>query len=730
MERFSFDLLSAHRTLWILTAPVAIAIAVWVYYGTIAPLTRPARTVLRVLRGLAFLIVLFALAEPVLTLVMPEPGKPGLAVLVDHSASMRQAGNGSGSRVDEASAIERLVVDRLAGKYRIDRFQFATGLTHAGDDPGAASASPAGNTAIGDALRALGSRQGSRPVSGVIMLTDGTNTVGADPVGAAREIGIPVFPVRVGAALAPADARILAVRSNPTAYTGEPALLDVEIASSGLAGRTLELRVEDQGRLLASKPVILQQGNDVEQAIRIDVRPVGLGLRRWEIRLAGEEDGIPENDARSVAVRVLERKTRVLYVEGRLDWDFTFLRRTLAADSAFSYRFMIADRNGRWISSGRASGTGPGDLRDYAAVILGEVPPAVLTGAFYDDLVRYVRAGGGLLILGGRAGVSRLRSTPIEALLPAEAFPVSRSESRPAAIRVAPQGLTHPLTALEDSPARSEADWASLPPVWPSPDRLRPRPGSQVLLGFNAPGIAGEPALVSGFAGEGKILVLAAHDFWRWDFLPRETAGIDAFPEFALRTVRWLAEPSARERFAAQPASGVFENGEVPEFTARVWDDGYAPILDAQVHVTIKGTDGTASITRDLDLRPHGGDGTYAGQTDPLPPGGYGFVAEARAGGQPSPLGRIESSFWVDRNGPEYVRLRPDPGTMDQIARASGGQSVDRAGLDALLDRIPTVVRRVGRVREIDLWNHIALFLSFVALLSVEWWLRRRRGLA
>ena len=739
MDRVSLDFLSSHRGLWLLLAPLAIALAIWVYYGTIAPLERPTRTILRALRALAFLVVLFALAEPVLTLVLPEPGKPGLAVLVDHSASMRLPGDdaGTGTRADEGASIERSIVDRLHTRFRLDRFRFATGLDREEGDPGATPGSagtPDGNTAIGDALEALASRQGSRPVGGVILLSDGTSTVGSDPVGAARDLGIPVFPVRIGPALPPPDARILEVRANPVAYSGEPASVEVDVASSGLAGRSLELRVEDQGRLLASRPVLIGGGDEIEQAVRLDVRPVGVGLRRWDVRLADTKDAIPENDARSVAVRVLERKTRVLYLEGRLDWDFAFLRRTFAADSTFSYRFLVADRTGRWLPD-RAGVpvSGPGDLRDYAAVILGEVPPAALPAGFYGELARYVSQGGGLLVLGGRAGLSRLRSTGIETALPAEAIPTGPGKDRPIGVRLEAQGLTHPLTAIEDSPGRSESDWAALPPVWPSPDRLRPRPGSAVLLGFTVPG-GTEPALVCGFSGDGKVVALAAHDFWRWDFLPRTaTGGIDPFPEFALRTVRWLAEPAARERFTAEPTHGVFENGERPEFTGRVWNESYAPVLDAQVHLSIFSADGAgtppATQIREFDLRAHGADGTYTAQTDPLAPGAYRFVAEARASGEGA-LGRVESSFWVDRNGPEYVRLRPDAGTSDQIARASGGEATDRAGLEALLDRIPSVVRRVGRVREIDLWNHLILFLSFVAILSIEWWLRRRSGLA
>jgi hypothetical protein len=199
-----------------------------------------------------------------------------------------------------------------------------------------------------------------------------------------------------------------------------------------------------------------------------------------------------------------------------------------------------------------------------------------------------------------------------------------------------------------------------------------------------------------------------------------------------MRTVRWLAEPTLRDRFVAEPVRGVFENGEPPEFTARVWDEGYAPILDARVRIRIMPADsgGTDGALREFELRPSAGDGTYAGQTEAFPPGAYRYVAEARKGDGDAMIGRSESRFWVDENGPEAVRLRPDIAVCEQIAQASGGQSAGPEGLDDLLARLPGALRRVGRVREIELWNHIALFVSFVALLGLEWWLRRRSGLA
>ncbi|MDM7915787.1 MAG: vWA domain-containing protein, partial [Candidatus Eisenbacteria bacterium] len=333
MSRFSLEFLSSHATLWLVLAPVLIALAIFVYYRTLAPLERPTRTVLRVLRGLAFLIVLFALAEPILTLVLPEPGKPGLAVLVDSSASMALPAGVSGerSRADEAKEIVGAIEQKLSGRYRLDWFRFSSSLVPSerppvGDEAGgpAGSKEPreqagsstaaaadgrgedaGGNTAIGTALERIASRRGARPVGAVLLVSDGANTSGIDPIGAARATGVPVFPIRVGAPIAPPDARILQVRANPVAFAGEPAPVEVEIASAGLAGKTVEIRVEDQGRLLATQNVTLEAGEEREQSIRLDVRPGAPGMRRWEIKLAGANDPVPENDSRSVAVQAV-----------------------------------------------------------------------------------------------------------------------------------------------------------------------------------------------------------------------------------------------------------------------------------------------------------------------------------------------------------------------------------------------------------------------------------------
>ncbi|MBD3162570.1 MAG: hypothetical protein GF346_09420, partial [Candidatus Eisenbacteria bacterium] len=622
MQQFSLEFLSRHAG-WILgLAPAFVALAIWVYYRTAAPLDRPSRTVLRILRALAFLIVLFALSEPVLTLVLPEPGKPGLAVLVDGSASMglSAADTAHDSRAEQAAAIAGRIERALGDRFRLDWFRMTDELRPL---PGPPEPAAEGNTAIGGALDRIEARQSGRPVGGVLLLSDGANTFGRDPLLAARPLGVPVFPVPLGGAEAPADARILQVQANPVAFTGEPMPIEVVIADDGAQERTATVEVRDGENLLASETVTLS-GGGTERSLRLEVRPRGTGLRRFRVDLAGAEDAVVENDRRSVAVRVLEKKNRVLVLEGRLDWDHAFLRRTLEADSTFAYRFLLADRSGRWLPdrAGAARPSGPGDLQEYAAIVLGDLPGAAFDARLRRDLAAYVERGGGLLVLGGREGVSRLRIGPLAGLLPVEATR-SAPADRPFPVELEAEGRRHPITAIGERPAEAERLWSSLPPVWPSPDRMRVKPGSSVLLQIER-NRERQPALVAGFAGEGKVAVLAVHGFWRWAFLPRGAGDASArvYPELALRLIRWLAEPTLRDRFVAGPPRGVFANGEPPEIEARVVDERYQPIVSAQVRVEISPADTASGVEpRTFELRPSGAPGEFSGSTPPLPPG-------------------------------------------------------------------------------------------------------------
>jgi hypothetical protein len=307
---------------------------------------------------------------------------------------------------------------------------------------------------------------------------------------------------------------------------------------------------------------------------------------------------------------------------------------------------------------------------------------------------------------------------------------VAGPSHEPLGVELAAAGMHHPLTQLRDNPGETTRLFAQLPPIWPGDGTVRPRGGSRTLLSFTARGAAVEPAVMVGFSDRGKVAWLHGRGWWRWRLTAAGTENAaTVFSEFASGLLRWIAEPTARERFQVEPGKRVYAAGETVHFTASLWDAGYAPIEGAEVSVQYRALeDSSASPPARVDLAGTGDPGSYDGAASSLPAGPYAY--DAIASGPNGELGRASGRFWVEPMGPEFVRTWSDREALQQIAAESQGSGTDLAGLADLIQRLPGSVRRLESIREIEIWNHWILFLLFVLVLSTEWFLRRRRGLA
>lgn len=736
METLSIRFLASHLWFWALLLIPAAALAFWAYYRILAPLSRPARLALWILRGLAFALVLLAIGQPILTAQIRQGGHPALAVLLDRSASMGLPSGDpevTGTRDSELAEVRRRLTTSLAGRFRLEAYAFSDHLQPISPD----SLPPAaGATALGQALEETLTGSESRPFSGLIVVSDGVNTAGRDPIRVASASTVPIFTVGLGPDGPVPDAEIRSVRSNPTAVLGEPLPVRAVLSSWGLGGRSVRLEVRQQDRLLAVQEVPLIGDRGLEQEVTLEVRPSAPGLNLLEVQFSGWTDSIPQNDRRLLAVDVLERKTRVLVVSGRLDWDYAFLRRTLAADTTLEYSFLVQARPGTYhpLGASRLSRLpeSAGDLRDFAAVVLTGFEERGLPTATLEAIGRFAREGGGLLLLGGPARPGGWTAGgEFGAALPAALGSAGSGGPRVLPVTLTADGQRHSATAVRDNPAEAAREWGSLPPVEFPGGAFTPRPEAETLLEFRLPRTAGMPALVVNFAERGKSAWLYARGVWRWDFVAAgATEPTDLFPQFALGLLRWLAEPAVRERFQIAPRKRVFQNGEPIAFHASLWDEAFAPVSGASVRLEIRREGGgDPRSDRRVDLRPGSEPGAYESDEPGLAPGEYAYGASASAA-DGRPLGRLEGRFWVEEMGPEFSRTRADREGLRQIAGRSGGAYAEASDLGPLLQRIPETVRRVGRIQEYELWNHWLLFAAFVTVLSVEWFLRRRRGLA
>jgi hypothetical protein len=706
---------------------LGIAIAAWVYRALGTVLRPSVRAGLAVLRAVALVVVAFLLARPLLSLAGDgSGGRSTVVVLTDASRSMELpadsvALDGARARAEVARASAERAARALSARFKVVRRSFAARVAAEDSLPGGEREA----SALGDAI--AGALEGVEAPRGVVLVSDGAQTSGRDPVRAARELGLPVGTVAVGEPPA-RDVAVLDVLANPTARVGEDTPAEVRLAAFG-PPRKVRLSLGDGTRSLVSEEVALP-GGGAEVVRRLSYRPTRAGLTVFEVAApaaSGEAEWSAVNNRRAFAQDVLPDKQRVLVVAGSYHWDWTWARRAIGGDSAYAPDHRVFTRGGfrRIGPRGAPAETGeglpssPGALRSYALVALVGVEEGQLSPGVAQALGAYVQAGGGVVVVGGaaRSGVLALAPSPLgKALGLARASGAAPlAEARPALTEA---GRASDLVRLDDDPQVNAQAWAALPPLEDAVP-LAVSAGDRVDI---ADASGRVPLVVERRVGRGRAVLVNGASTYRWGFSGVDVDAPRRYERWWGNLLRALAEPAQTEPLRLLPERPLVARGEPVRLNAALQDARFAPVSGARVTAQVRGP-----ANREVALESRG-EGSYGATLVGLPPGRYAVSARAAVGGRP--VGAAQATFWVDAQSAEWQDVAPDAGLLAAVARASGAVSV-RPGREGDLVQAMSATRpRAGRERAVRLWESPIAFALVAALLSSEWWLRRRRGLA
>jgi len=149
------------------------------------------------------------------------------------------------------------------------------------------------------------------------------------------------------------------------------------------------------------------------------------------------------------------------------------------------------------------------------------------------------------------------------------------------------------------------------------------------------------------------------------------------------------------------------------------------PVADAEFQAEIVLPDGTR---RPLPLVRQGDQMTGAFR-EAQSPGDYAVEVTATQKG--APLGSARARFLVFRQDLELDNAAADAATMQSLAAMTGGQSLAPEQLPDLIRRLAEETQRLEVQKETKktFWDAWLFFLAVVALLGLEWFLRKRWGL-
>jgi hypothetical protein len=566
--------------------------------------------------------LLLALLNPRLISDQRRPLPDTALVVVDRTASQ--------SLGDRAAQTDGALAALLAGLKALPDLDVR--VESVGDDP-----SPKGGTRLFAGIeRALGDIP-REALAGVVMITDGL--VHDVPADQARSLGVPVHALLTGAK-DERDRRLVAGEMAGFALVGKDAPIRFRVEEAGASG-AVNVTVRLDGEAFATLSVPVNRPARLE----LPIRHAGANLVELEVEPGAHELTL-DNNRLAVSINGVRERLKVLLISGEPHPGERVWRNLLKADPSVDLvHFTILrppEKDDGTPINEMSLITFPvrelfeEKLYDFDLVILDRYRRrGVLSSAYYRNLADYVRKGGALLAAVGPEfnEPGSIADTSLAGVLPAQpGTSLAEGEFRPLITEL---GLRHPVTAgLAQAQA---AGWGG----WLRRVGVTEVKGQSVLA---APD--GQPLLLLGRAGEGRIALLLSDTVWLW---ARGWQGGGPHAELLRRLSHWLMKEPELEEEALTAAI----DGDSLEITRQSLEPGAA-------RVAVTAPDGSHV---DLDLADRG-DGRAGGRMPALLPGlwraedGKGHVAVAAKGA---------------RTSLEMTELAATPRHLAPVAKATGG---------------------------------------------------------
>ena len=749
--RFGFDL-RPHPAVLIAAALLILAFIYFVYVRPRARLGVGRRLALISLRSALFLLLFFLLLKPVIVVPSVIPRSSSVALLADDSRSMQTAdGPGGRSRLEATRAAlfsaEGSLVSRLGERFKTETYGFAGELNGIGGGEGLSGEGSSSD--LGGAISEAARRPAAAPLAAVVLFSDGAANADTDLAAVLRNLrarGLPVYTVGVGSTRRPADAELLRVHLPRRVLVGSSVEVEAFVRAAGYGATKVRIAASEDGRAVKTEEYALR--GDEAEVVRMELVPATPGTHRYTFEVQPLEGELSlENNRREALVEVVEGPLRVLYVEGEPRWEHGKLRDAMGRGEK-NVELVSILRTGenklyrQGVSGERELASGfpatEEELFAYDGLMLGSVEAGFFTAEQLRAVEAFVaRRGGGLLALGGRFafGAGGYADTPVGDLLPLVfgARGVRAGEDAAAPVfkaALTARGASHPVTRLSEDRQSGQKIWNDLPPVSVPEAPAGVKPGATVLLEARRAGGEGRgaPATVPLLAhqryGRGHVLAFTASDTWRWRM------GMDsksnAHENFWRQMLRYLVQFSPRQ-FEVAAEQDVAGPGDVVRIVADVRDKKFNPVADARATARVVKPSG-ASVEVPLRFTARDDANAYVGEfrSDELGP----HRVELSASGPTVGAAAAQSEFLVAELNREFYDAALNESLLKRIAAETGGKyyTLDEAG--ALVADL--TYRKGDNSRPVtkDLWDMPVNFLLLVGLLSGEWFLRKRHGLA
>ena len=476
-------------------------------------------------RTLALALIALALANPSFTREDRDPLTSVAVVIIDKSPSQN-----FGDRMAQTEAARAKILDQL---HRIAGLEVR--VIEAGEADGETD-----GTRLFTALNSTLADVPSDRFAGVIMITDGrVHDVPADA-------GLLGFSAPVHALITghrdERDRRVALITAPRFGIVGQPQTITYRVDDQGAGASTALVTVRRDGDVVEMRNVPV----GIAQSVTVPIPHGGQNIVEIEASpLPGELTEV--NNRVVVTIDGVRDKLRVLLVSGEPHAGERTWRNLLKSDPSVDLVHFTILRPPE-----KQDGTPINELSliafptrelfqqkidDFQLIIFDRYArQGVLPIIYFDNITRYVRDGGAVLVAAGPdyASSTSIWRTPLDAILPAE--PSGNVTNRAFRPELTDLGQRHPVTRGLDGSEVKPPHWSE----WFRVVDTRSASGTTVMQGPDA-----KPLLVLSHEGEGRVALLLSDHIWLW---ARGFEGGGPHLDLLRRLSHWLMkEPDLEE---------------------------------------------------------------------------------------------------------------------------------------------------------------------------------------
>ena len=645
-------------------------------------------------RAIVIALIAFFLLEPMVRILVREVRKPVVVIAHDGSSSLLAAGDTSGLRSTYKEELERLA-ETLGDKYEVRTFTYGKEMGEGLD-----FAQGGALTDISSVFREVYDRFSGPDLGAVIMDGDGIYNRGRDPRLDAARLGVPIHTIALGDTTVRPDLVLKAVEHNRISYLGNEFPLLARIEARHLKGVRTRIVVLHGGAEIATKELSVT-GDPWIQEVAFSLKADRPGTQRYTIAVRAVAGEVTEvNNAQDVFIEVLDDRQKVLLLAAAPHPDLAAWRMALAGLEGYETELAYASDF-------------TGTVDQYDLIVLHQLPSVkqriepLLQRAAQKGIPLCFVLGSGTDFNAFNTQGAGVRVTAAQGAFTDAQATVSKE-------------FTYFTMDAEEVRAIER-----LPPLQVPFGQYGPDRAASVLAQQRIGVVRTDyPLIAFTQQTERRLATICGEGIWRWRIADRQQNGSHALVDRLLhKLVQFLALKVDKSRFRVTHAPEFAETDPIL-FAAELYNVSFEPVNTPEAGILLKDEEG-----REYPYAFSRIGSTYRLDAGRLPAGRYTWQARTELDGERlTASGEVQVRTLVA----EGLSTVADHGLLADLAARSGGSMVRPGALSsleaAIRGRKEIAARSYAHASFSDLIGLRWIFFALLALLTLEWVLRRRNG--